>query len=58
MTRILAILFALVPALASAEGFQRPIPSPQTATAETSFALASLALVLSLIFVRWLVARR
>ena len=43
---------------AAAEGFERPIPQAQSATAELWFALASLGLVLALAAVHWLVNRR
>ncbi|MEL6620888.1 MAG: protein NnrT [Pseudomonadota bacterium] len=41
-----------------AEGFDRPIPQPQSATAEFWYALACLALVVSMIAVQRLVSRR
>ncbi|WP_417280667.1 protein NnrT [Celeribacter sp.] len=41
-----------------AKTFDRPIPKPQTGEAEVWFLVASLALVLSLAAVQWLVARR
>lgn len=41
-----------------AEGFDRPNPQPQSATAEFWYALACLALVVSMIAVQRLVSRR
>lgn len=43
---------------AVAEGFDRPIPQAQSATAEFCYALACLALVVAMIAVQRLVARR
>jgi hypothetical protein len=43
---------------AAAAEFQRPIPQAQSATVETSFALAALALTIALLGVHWLVRRR
>lgn len=58
MKRLLP-LFALVhPLPALAEGFARPVPQPQSATAEISFAIASLALIAALVMVWRLVSRR
>ncbi|MGR3792989.1 hypothetical protein [Vannielia sp. SX4] len=57
MTRILT-LAALVPAPLLAAPFERPIPQPQTETAEFWFFVGSVALVLSLVAVQWLVSRR
>ena len=57
--RFLALPFLLLlahPALA--EGFDRPIPQAQSATAELWFALACVALVAALVVVQRLVARR
>lgn len=48
----------LVPAPALAAAFERPVPQPQTDAAELWFAIASVALILSLGAVQWLVARR
>lgn len=61
--RILMALAALMapvftPIAAHAAGFQRPIPNPQTATAEVWFLAASIGLLLALAAVHWLVARR
>jgi len=54
-------LFAIVALIASpawAEGFDRPIPQAQSATAELWFFLGSVALIAALAAVQWLVARR
>ncbi|PVB61505.1 hypothetical protein [Labrenzia sp. 011] len=51
-----AVLAAPVQALAA--GVQRPIPNPQSATAELWFFVASVGLLLALAAVHWLVARR
>lgn len=57
--RLFIVLATLtIPLQAFAAGFQRPIPNPQTATAEVWFAAASVALLLALVAVHWLVARR
>lgn len=40
------------------EAFDRPIPQAQSATAEHWFAAGSIALIVALIAVQWLVARR
>lgn len=48
----------MLPFQAHAESFQRPIPNPQTATAEGWFLLASVTLLLALAAVQWLVSRR
>ncbi|MAA98701.1 MAG: protein NnrT [Stappia sp.] len=55
-----ALVASLVGGLspAVAKSFERPIPAPQTDQAEVWFLVASLALVLSLVAVQWLVARR
>lgn len=52
----LLCLAGAAPALAAA--FERPVPQAQTDVAEAWFAAASLALLLALGAVRWLVARR
>lgn len=57
--RILTTIFTLcltVPAFADA--FNRSIPQAQSATAEFSYAIACLALILAMAVVQWLVARR
>jgi hypothetical protein len=41
-----------------AKGFDRPVPQAQTATAEVWFALGSIALIVALVLVQRLVARR
>lgn len=58
MHRIVVAITVGLPALAHAEGFQRPIPQPQTATAEGWFLAASIALLLALLAVHLLVRRR
>ncbi|WP_168223042.1 hypothetical protein [Oceanicola sp. D3] len=57
MKRLLA-LTATLPAPLAAASFERPIPQPQTETAEFWFLVGSVALVLSLVAVQWLVSRR
>ncbi|KAA9010086.1 protein NnrT [Histidinibacterium aquaticum] len=57
MTRLIPLL-ALLPAPAAAAGFERPVPAAQTATTEMWFAIASLALILSLGAVQWLIKNR
>ncbi|SIO30275.1 hypothetical protein [Vannielia litorea] len=57
MKRILT-LAALFPAPLMAAAFERPIPQPQTDAAEFWFFIGSVALVLSLVAVQWLVSRR
>lgn len=52
------LLAATLPVPAFAAGFERPIPQPQTATAELSFLIASLALIGALAAVQMLVNRR
>lgn len=58
MIRLFTIGLALLPAVAAAEGYARPMPQAQSATAELWFAVASLALVASLYAVHRLVARQ
>lgn len=58
MRQLLTGLIALAPLPALAEGFQRPIPVPQTAAAEVTFLVASIALILTLAAVHFLVMRR
>lgn len=55
--RLLAFLVAALPAAALAEAFDRPIPQAQSATAEIWFAIATLALIASLVAVARIVAR-
>mgnify|MGYP000595296585 CR=1 FL=1 len=57
MKHILALALTL-PGPAFAAGFERPIPAPQTESAELWFLVASIALVASLIAVQMLVSRR
>ncbi len=57
MKRILALALTL-PAPALAEAFDRPIPQPQTDTAEFWFLVGSIALIVALAAVQWLVSRR
>lgn len=60
----LMALFALTvaalaaPAAAMAETFQRPIPQPQTASAEMAYLITSLLFLAALVTVQWLVNRR
>ncbi|MBQ4826767.1 hypothetical protein J4729_19795 [Leisingera sp. HS039] len=63
MKRILAptlslCLPLLAPSSAFAAAFERPIPQPQTETAEFWFLVGSIALIISLGFVQYLVSRR
>ncbi|MGB3556216.1 MAG: protein NnrT [Jannaschia sp.] len=53
-----AFLTAFLPGLALAEAFDRPIPQPQSATAEIWFAAASVALLVALLAVHLSVRRR
>ncbi|RVV98268.1 hypothetical protein EKE94_04880 [Mesobaculum littorinae] len=48
----------VLPATARAAGFERPIPQPQTEAAELWFLIASIALIVALAAVQWLVSRR
>ncbi len=54
----LAGVFVLASSRLFAEGFERPIPQAQSATAEFWYALACITLVLSMVAVHWLVSRR
>ncbi len=54
--RILAILFSLIALPAAA--FERPVPQPQSATAEVWFALASFAMFAALYAVHKMVNRQ
>lgn len=56
--RRLTALMSFAPSLAFGQTFQRPIPQPQTATAEWWFFTASIALLLALLAVHLLVRRR
>ncbi len=58
MLNIIMLPLLLISTSAFAEGFQRPIPQAQSATAEYWFALASLALLASLWLVHKLVSRK
>lgn len=60
MKRILVTpyLALALPTSALAEAFDRPIPQPQTETAEFWFFVGSVALLLSLVAVQMLVSRR
>lgn len=58
MHRILYLFLFIFPSMAFAQGFERPIPNPQTATAEGWFLAASIALLLALLAVHLLVRRR
>ncbi|SLN58005.1 hypothetical protein TRL7639_03188 [Falsiruegeria litorea R37] len=50
--------FVLIGSRLFAEGFDRPIPQAQSALAEFWYAMACIALILSMIAVQWLVSRR
>ena len=41
-----------------AQGFERPVPQAQSATAEFWYAMACITLVLAMVAVQWLVSRR
>ena len=56
--RILITLLLCLPSLAMAEAFQPPIPETQSATAEFSYALASLAFIAMLVGAQLLIRRR
>ncbi|WP_420408470.1 hypothetical protein [Hoeflea sp.] len=57
--RSLTLIFAtLVTSPILAKSFDRPLPQAQSATAEFWFALSSLALIVALVLVQRLVARR
>ncbi len=58
MQRLSILCLAAIPFPVLAEGFERPIPQAQSATAEFWFAFASLALIAALVVVARLVARR
>ncbi len=53
---LMAVICAISSA-AFAETFERPIPQPQSATAEIWFGLGSIALIAALVVVQRLVAR-
>ncbi|WP_210528211.1 hypothetical protein [Rubellimicrobium arenae] len=56
--RILSALLAMLPAVAMAEPFAPPVPQAQTSEAEFWYAVASVAMLLTLLAVQRLVARR
>lgn len=57
--RSLTLFFAtLITSPVLAKSFDRPIPQAQSATAEFWFTLASLALIVALVLVQRMVARR
>ncbi|EBA16881.1 hypothetical protein RSK20926_03714 [Roseobacter sp. SK209-2-6] len=58
MKNLLPLSLALLPLPALAEGFERPIPLPQTAAAEVTFLIASIVMILMLGAVHYLVNRR
>ncbi len=58
MLRATIAVATLLPALAQAEAFTRPIPQPQSATAEWWFLGASIAFLVALLAVHLLVRRR
>ncbi|APG49179.1 protein NnrT [Phaeobacter porticola] len=51
-------VFVIASSRLFAQSFERPIPQAQSATAEFWYALACIMLVLSMVAVQWLVARR
>jgi hypothetical protein len=55
--RKLCLSLTLLPGVALAEAFDRPIPQAQSATAELWFAVATVALILALWVVHRLVKR-
>lgn len=58
MKHLSVVYFLSLPVPLWAENFDRPIPQVQSATAEFWFTLASVALVVALVAVGRLVARR
>ncbi|PWR03355.1 protein NnrT [Meridianimarinicoccus roseus] len=58
MHRLIFTIATLVSSPALAEGFDRPIPQAQSATAEFWYAMACIALIASMVAVHKLVARR
>ena len=59
MTRLYTlIVMSFLPGQVWAKAYDRPIPQPQSATAEFWFFMASLLLVGALITVAWLVSKR
>ncbi len=57
---VLGFVAGLLPlsAMAALSGYQRPVPQPQSATAELWFLLATIMLVASLVIVHLVVKRR
>lgn len=58
MLRATSAIATFLPTLAKAEGFTRPIPQPQSATAEWWFLAASIGFLAALLAVHLLVRRR
>ena len=58
MRRLSLLITPLLASPVLADGFDRPVPQAQSATAEFWYALACLMLVLSMVAVQWLVSRR
>lgn len=58
MARFTLFLIGLAPVSAMAQAFERPIPQPQSATAEFWFLMASLTLIAALGAVGWLISKR
>ncbi|MGC3939698.1 hypothetical protein ACOTTU_17980 [Roseobacter sp. EG26] len=58
MMRIFFVILLSAPSAVTADGYIRPIPQPQSATAEFWFLAASLALIGALWGVHRLVSRR
>ncbi|MDX2482793.1 MAG: protein NnrT [Pseudodonghicola sp.] len=56
--RKLSCFFVLLAAPTWAEGFDRPIPQAQSATAEFWYAMACIALIAAMVAVQRLVSRR
>ena len=56
--RIATLALAVIASPAFSASFDRPIPQAQSATAEIWFALSSAALILALVLVQRLVARK
>ena len=56
--RIALLFLSLAPAAAQAGVFDRPVPQPQSATAEFWFAASAIALCVALYAVHKMVARR
>ncbi|MFL4471280.1 protein NnrT [Tateyamaria armeniaca] len=58
MRPLICFCTALMASPAFAEGFDRPIPQAQSATAELWYGLACLALIAAMVVVQRLVSRR